>query len=83
VALPTFTPDEVIQFHQRFDDLTEAEKVGASDFPSIFNQGPGGQQMNLAIEVLHHEMCNITHDLQVSEGCISASVASGLLITPA
>ena len=40
----TFNPYKVIQFHERFDDLTEAEKVGAADFPSIFNQGPRGQQ---------------------------------------
>jgi hypothetical protein len=40
----TFNPYKVIQFHQRFDDLTEAEKVGVSDFPSIFNQGPRGEQ---------------------------------------
>jgi hypothetical protein len=41
----TFNPYKVIQFHQRFDDLTDAEKVGAVDFPSIFNQGPRGKQM--------------------------------------
>jgi hypothetical protein len=40
----TFNPYKVIQFHERFEDLTDAEKIGASDFPSIFNQGPRGQQ---------------------------------------
>jgi hypothetical protein len=40
----TFNPYKVIQFHQQFADLTDAEKIGVSDFPSIFNQGPRGQQ---------------------------------------
>jgi hypothetical protein len=40
----TFNPYKVIQFHQQFADLTDAEKVGVADFPSIFNQGPRGQQ---------------------------------------
>lgn len=40
----TFNPYKVIQFHQRFEDLTDAEKVGVADFPSIFNQGPRGEQ---------------------------------------
>jgi hypothetical protein len=44
----TFNPYKVIQFHQKFADLTEAERVGVSDFPSIFNQRPrGDQQMEL------------------------------------
>jgi len=43
----TFNPYKVIQFHQRLDDLTDAEKVGAADFPSIFNQGPRGELMEL------------------------------------
>jgi hypothetical protein len=44
----TFNPYKVIQFHQKFTELTEAEKVGVSDFPSIFNQRPrGDQQMEL------------------------------------
>jgi len=41
----TFNPYKLIQFHERFADLTDAEKVGVADFPSIFNQGPRGQQM--------------------------------------
>lgn len=40
----TFNPYKVIQFHQRFADLTEAEKIGVSDFPSTFNQRPRGEQ---------------------------------------
>jgi hypothetical protein len=40
----TFNPYKVIQFHQKFVDLTEAEKVGVSDFPTIFNQRPRGDQ---------------------------------------
>lgn len=44
----TFNPYKVIQFHQKFVDLTEAEKIGVSDFPTIFNQRPrGDQQMEL------------------------------------
>jgi hypothetical protein len=44
----TFNPYKAIQFHQQFADLTEAEKIGVSDFPAIFNQGPRGeQQMDL------------------------------------
>jgi hypothetical protein len=40
----TFNPYKVLQFHQRFADLTDAEKIGVSDFPSIFNQGPRGEK---------------------------------------
>lgn len=40
----TFNPYKVIQFHQRFEDLSDAEKIGVADFPSIFNQGPRGEQ---------------------------------------
>jgi hypothetical protein len=40
----TFNPYKVIQFHERFEDLTDAEKIGVADFPSIFNQGPRGEK---------------------------------------
>jgi hypothetical protein len=40
----TFNPYKVIQFHEKFVGLTETEKVGVSDFPSIYNQRPRGDQ---------------------------------------
>jgi len=40
----TFNSFKMVQFHQRFTDLSEAEKIGVSDFPSIFNQRPRGDQ---------------------------------------
>lgn len=36
----TFNPYKLIQFDMRFEDLTEEERIGTSDFPSIFLQGP-------------------------------------------
>lgn len=36
----TFNPYKLIQFDMALDDLTEAERIGTSDFPSIFLQRP-------------------------------------------
>jgi hypothetical protein len=36
----TFNPYKLIQFDMRFEDLTEEERIGTADFPSIFLQGP-------------------------------------------
>lgn len=36
----TFNPYKVLQFEMQAPDLAEGEVVGASDFPSIFHQGP-------------------------------------------
>lgn len=36
----TFNPYKMIQFDMRIDELSEAELVGTSDFPSIFLQAP-------------------------------------------
>jgi mono/diheme cytochrome c family protein len=35
----TFNPYKLIQFQLPFDSLTEQERIGTADFPSIFNQG--------------------------------------------
>jgi hypothetical protein len=40
----TFNPYKIIQFHQNFVDLPAAEKIGVSDFPSIFSQRPRRDQ---------------------------------------
>lgn len=36
----TFNPYKVLEFHIPAEDLTEEEVIGASDFPSIWLQGP-------------------------------------------
>ena len=36
----TFNPYKLIQFLVPFDSLTPQERIGTSDFPAIFNQGP-------------------------------------------
>jgi hypothetical protein len=36
----TFNPYKLIQFQIPFATLTEQERIGTADFPSIFNQGP-------------------------------------------
>jgi len=36
----TFNPYKLIQFQMPFSILTEQEKIGTADFPSIFNQRP-------------------------------------------
>jgi mono/diheme cytochrome c family protein len=36
----TFNPYKAIQFNWHLDQLPEAEKIGASDFPSLWNQKP-------------------------------------------
>ncbi len=36
----TFNPYKLIQFQMPFASLTDQEKIGTSDFPSIFNQRP-------------------------------------------
>ena len=36
----TFNPYKAIQFNWRLDQLTPSERIGASDFPSLWNQKP-------------------------------------------
>jgi hypothetical protein len=44
----TFNPYKLVQFGMPFRSLSPEERIGTADFPSIFEQGPrGDQQMNL------------------------------------
>jgi len=36
----TFNPYKLLQFYMPFSSLTEQERIGTADFPSIFNQRP-------------------------------------------
>lgn len=66
----TFNPYKVIQFHQKFSDLTEAEKIGVSDFPSIFNQRPRGDQ--------HMELHWDGNNPSLQERNLSAALGAGV-----
>ncbi|MCA0845814.1 cytochrome c [Salipiger thiooxidans] len=67
----TFNPYKVLAFRQHARELTEGEVVGASDFPSIFLQGPReGMQ-------LHWDGNNTS----LAERNLSAALGAG--VTPA
>ncbi|WP_305985023.1 cytochrome c [Roseibium sp. MMSF_3544] len=66
----TFNPYKVIQMNVPMEELTEEELIGASDFPSIFLQGPK-EGMNL-----HWDGNNAS----LSERNLSAAIGAG--VTP-